>query len=339
MPFNPNKAIAEIGEKKIIRDFLRPLFDGDHQKPFLGNDCAVLVVGAEKDVVLSTDRVPADLIAFRKGIIDYGGLGRYLAVLNLSDIAASGGVPLGLMLNLGMPDQLLFKDLRMFCVEFKRAVEKVNARIVGGDITSSGEFSASATSIGVVPKGRALSRSGAKPGDYIFVSNPLGITPAAFMCVLELGWSQELLRYKSSLMDVFARPEAQIPLGVELRASGLCTACMDNTDGYSECFYELSIESGVKFVLDRHKLMVPEAVRAVAQAAKVGELELALRAGADFGLVGTVSDPSIIGHLRQKGWPALWVVGRVYAGEGVVIRNGDRETEVLRQGWNYFVKR
>lgn len=338
VPFDSGRSIGSIGEKRLIKEFIRPLFDGDHATTFLGNDCGVLDIGSGNDIVVSTDRVPADIIAFRLRVIGYSGLGAYLAVLNLSDLSAAGAAPIGLLLNLGLPPTLKFGELSAFCTQFKVTVEGYNGRVLGGDITASSELSVSASAIGSVPRGAALSRGGARPGDAIFITKSFGVTPAAFEAFLRLGDKTEVSLYREHLARNFVRPYAEIELGIALRNSGVCSSCMDNTDGYSECFYELSLESRVKFVLEEERILVPPEVLAVAEAAKLDAVEMGLRAGADFGLVGTVSDPAILDSLRKTNWPYLQMIGRVEAGCGVVIRRGEVVSEVARSGWNYFLK-
>src|SRR4051794_35339442 len=111
---NKGLRISEIGEKRLISEFVHPLFNANDDPSGVGDDCAMLE--AETDVFLfSTDRVPADLIAFRLGILDYEGLGKYLAYLNISDIAACGGRPVGLLLNLGLPRDFLYEDFKLLC--------------------------------------------------------------------------------------------------------------------------------------------------------------------------------------------------------------------------------
>src|SRR4051812_15727761 len=95
--------IGEIGEKQIIERFLRPLFNPNNDENGVGDDCAAVELPSGTLGLYSTDRVPADLISYRSGVLDNFGLGRYLAVLNLSDIAACGGSPQALLLNFGLP--------------------------------------------------------------------------------------------------------------------------------------------------------------------------------------------------------------------------------------------
>ncbi len=109
--------------------------------------------------LFSTDRVPADLISFRLGIIDYYGLGRYLAWLNISDIIACGGRPLALLLNVGLPSDLAYDDFKALCMGFGETAAQYDCKVSGGDISSSKELSISATSIGKTQIGKALNPS------------------------------------------------------------------------------------------------------------------------------------------------------------------------------------
>ncbi|HEV2486290.1 MAG TPA: AIR synthase related protein [Terracidiphilus sp.] len=141
------KLLSDVGEKALIRDFIKPFFNGPDDPSGVGDDCAMVSLGDEV-VLLSTDRVPSDLTAFRLGILDYSGLGDYLARLNLSDIAACGGKAVGLLLNLGLPPDIKYDDVIALCRGFGSRAEAHGATVLGGDITSASELSISATSIG-----------------------------------------------------------------------------------------------------------------------------------------------------------------------------------------------
>src|SRR5262249_49684969 len=97
------KTIADVGEKELIRSTIKPLLNPTDDHNSIGDDCAAIPIRAGSLACISTDRVPADLISFRLGIISHRGLGNYLAILNLSDIAAMGAEPVGLLLNLALP--------------------------------------------------------------------------------------------------------------------------------------------------------------------------------------------------------------------------------------------
>src|ERR1039457_6474288 len=153
-----HQRLSEIGEKALIRDFIKPFFNGSDDPAGVGDDCAMVPFGDEV-ALLSTDRVPSDLTAFKLGILDFHGLGDYLARLNLSDIAACGGRAVGLLLNLGLPNDIAYEDVQALCRGFGGCAERHGATVLGGDITSACELSISATSIGKAIRGQVLTRS------------------------------------------------------------------------------------------------------------------------------------------------------------------------------------
>ncbi len=179
MEHDVESRVGGVGEKALIRDFIKPYFNAKDDLSGVGDDCGMVAFGSEV-ALLSTDRIPADLIAFRLGLLDYKQLGDYLARLNLSDIAACGGRAVGLLLNLGLPDSISYGDVQQLCRGFGECATRHNTLVLGGDITHASELSVSATSIGRCPEREVLSRRYAAPGDSIFLSRPLGLTPAAF---------------------------------------------------------------------------------------------------------------------------------------------------------------
>lgn len=333
---DPGSYVSDIGEKRLIEEFIRPFFEPPDGPRTIGDDCALVEVPGGSDVVLSTDRVPADLIAFQHGIIGHEGLGRYLAALNVSDIAASGGEVTGLLLNLGLPAAMRFGELRELCEGFLACATELGARVLGGDVTASGELSIAATGVGIVPKGRGLRRNGARPGDWLFVSKSLGVTPAAFTYLLSLARPQRLAHLEGQLFKNFTHPTPLPELGRELSRSGVCTSCMDNTDGYSETLHELSRESGARVVLEAEKVEVADCVLEVAREAGVTPLDAALGPGADFGLVGTIKpDREWVLALRRT-CGDFRIVGRIEEGAGVVVELACGQVPLARSGWNYF---
>lgn len=175
-----DQTISEIGEKRLIRDYLTPFLNPDGNRSLVGDDCAIIDTRETSALCVSTDRVPHDLVSFRLGLIDYRGLGNYLAVLNISDIAAMGATPVGLLLNLGLPPDLKFKDLSSLLDGANSACNSYGCKIIGGDLSSSPVLSISATSLGFSSKNAPLYRTQASPGDCIYCTSPLGITSTAF---------------------------------------------------------------------------------------------------------------------------------------------------------------
>lgn len=333
---NPRQTVRDLGEKGLIENILRPLFNPDNEKNSIGDDCAAVEVPAGSFAILSTDRIPADLISFRAGILRTVDLGRYLAVLNLSDVAACGGIPTALLFNCAVPPDFLVRDLVGLSVGLRDVASKFGASIVGGDISSSSEVSLSATVVGHVERELMLRRSGAKVGDTVFVTRPLGLTCVALdYCIDRPGhsWLSDDQRYK--LEGQFLRLDPEIGIGRILAQSGNCTSSMDNTDGVGQTLSELARESGCAVVVQERDLVLDEIVLAAAQAAGGDPLKFAFGPGADFCLVGTLAGEWKEAEARNL-HPNLQIIGRVTEGRGVFIQKQGRRDPLSFRGWNYF---
>jgi thiamine-monophosphate kinase len=329
-----SQKLFEIGEKVLIRDFIKPYFNSTDDPAGVGDDCAMVASGNEL-ALFSTDRIPSDLSALKLGILDYHGLGNYLARLNLSDIAACGGCAVGLLLNLGLPSELEYEDAQAICRGFGACAERHNTTVLGGDLTSAQEISISGTAIGRVSRDHVMTRRDARPGDSIFASRQLGLTPTAFRVLFGNLQSELPKDSLDVLMRQFTDLEPMLPLGRALSASAARGACMDNTDGIGQTLAELSEASKCAFVIHRSQLCIPPIVGRVAGILGVDPLDIIFDAGADFSLVGTLrGDWSNDRASAAVGYP-LQIIGRVDVGNGVWLEAGERHPLAFR-GWNYF---
>ncbi len=335
------ETITSLGEKKIIDKLIKPLFNPNNELFGIGDDCAMLECSNNELVLLSTDRIPADLISFKYGLIDYFDLGRYLAHLNFSDIAACGGNPIGLLLNFGLPNNLLLKDLKSILNGVKSVVDKYDCKILGGDITLASEISISATSIGKVKKKRVLTRRNAKVGDYIFTSRPLGLTPAAFeyFCNLKPNGFKISKANEAKLLKQFTEMYPMFELGQQLSLSHCCTSCMDNTDGLGQSLLEIAQLSEISMLIEKDKIVVTDLVEIIGSKTKQDSILFAFGAGADFSLVGTLdgnkSEEDYVKKFRN-----ITLIGRVIKKQKkkVLINNKKNIYELKFKGWNYFKK-
>ncbi len=334
--YNEKRLISDVGEKSLIRDFIKPFFNADDDPCGVGDDCAMIRIG-ETMVLLSTDRVPADLTAFRLGILDFRGLGDYLARLNLSDIVACGGRPAALLLNLGLPATLEYDNVTAICAGFRDRAEAHQCKVLGGDITSSLELSVSATSIGTVQADRVLRRRGAQPGDSVFISRPPGMTPAAFEYFLGQPKHELPKADVDRLREQFSTMAPMVELGEQLGHSGLCTSCMDNTDGIGQSLAELAEASRVSFIIEEKLIVIPEIVAKVANLRDKEPLDFLFNGGADFSLIGTLRGDWNSNMATAQFGPSLRIIGRVAEGEGLLLKRGDDAQELCFKGWNYFL--
>lgn len=325
--------LAEIGEKRLIAEIVKPIFNAGDDPAGVGDDCALLALPPGHELLLSTDRVPADLIAFECGILDHRGLGDYLARLNLSDLAAAGGEPLGLLFNAGVPPTMRTDTFAELCAGLRDAAARNGCAVVGGDMSFSAELSLSATAVGAVPHGQALSRRGARAGDVIVTTRPIGLTPAAFATVTRAAPLELRAAEAERLRGQFTAMEPLFACGRLLRELG-ASATMDNTDGLAQSLRELAAASGAAFVVERARVRLDELVMRVAAAIGVDPLEFAFGPGADFSLVATVPAAA------AAALPCDVVpIGRVQGGAGLWLDEGGWCSELNAPGWDHFAPR
>lgn len=328
--------LKDIGEKALIADIIRPLFNPDRFPTRVGDDCALIEVSGDLCVCVSTDRVPADLRSFKLGLIDFRQLGQYLAVLNISDIAAAGGRPVALLLNLAFPPDFLVDDFQALLGGAKDAADRYGVVISGGDLSDSAEMNLVATSIGLVNRRQALLRSGAKPGDRVFCTDYIGISAAAFAHYLRPSGTNPLpltVDQELVLTKHFRDPVPQVELGQRLATSGSWTSAMDVTDGVAQSFSEIAAASSCGIILDADSLPVHEICRLVASHYKLDPIDLVLGAAADFQLVGSLN-PSRPGFEDLA--RSLRIIGEVVDDAGVFLRSSGVLTKLTPRGWNYY---
>lgn len=280
-----------------------------------GDDGAVLAPSPGCELVMSIDTLisgrhfPEDLPA-----ADIGW--RSLAV-NLSDLAAMGATPRWCLLSLSLPDASA-DWLEAFCDGFYALAEQAGIALVGGD-TVRGPLMITVQVTGEVPAGRALLRSGARPGDRICIAGVPG-EAAAGLAQWQAGVRDDLLSAR------FCRPQPQLALGQKLR--GVASACIDISDGLLADLGHVLDESGVGAELLLTQLPVSGAL------SDWGSEEAVLRAqlagGDDYLLLFTLlpgfnlpRDAVQIGRIRSE--TGLAVLGR----DGMPLT-------ALPAGWDHF---
>jgi thiamine-monophosphate kinase len=222
----------------------------------IGDDCAVWQPRSRYETIVTTDQL-VEGVHYRPEQ-PAKTLGARLVGRGLSDIAAMGGEPRLAFLNVAWPASLPERWRLDFLRGF--GAETIHWRTVwaGGDVSgTAGPAVASITVIGETPTGNALLRSGARPGDGIYVSGRLG----------------------AASMKITPR----LALGQTLRRRKLATACMDISDGLSTDLHHLCEESGVGALLEASR--IPAAGRASAPQA----LDQALNWGEDYELLFTAA--------------------------------------------------
>ena len=315
-----------LGEFDLIhRFFTRQPFRHRETALGVGDDCALLRCPAGMELAVTADTLVSGVHFLPD--VDPESLGHKALAVNLSDLAAMGAAPAWATLALTLPavDE---PWLESFARGFFALAERHGLELVGGD-TTRGPLSITIQAMGLVPAGAALLRSGAKPGDSIYVSGPLG----------SAGLGLKIRRGETALADAEAvarleRPEPQVRLGQLLR--GAASACIDISDGLAADLGHILAASGVGGFVDVDRLTVAEAVRRYA--AETGDESLPLTAGDDYELCFTVPPPHQEGLQQRLSEAGLHLlpVGRIEAESGLrLLRKGEPLTPTTA-GYEHF---
>ncbi len=294
----------------------------------VGDDAAVLKVPADRELIACTDTLiegrhfPVGFAAF-----DIGW--RSLAV-NLSDLAAMGAEPRWATLALTLPS-IDEEWLEEFVGGFRALALAHGVALVGGD-TTRGTLSLTVQALGTVPPGTALRRSGAAPGDLLYVTGWPG-DAAAGLALLQgtLGGSGA---DRAALELKFRRPEPRVAFGQKLR--GIASACIDVSDGLAADLGRLAAASGVGAVVRAAELPLSRALYTLAGEARARAYSLG--GGDDYELLFTVPAAGRAALARAtaaSGAPACHCIGEILAGRGVRVV-GEKGDLPLPKGWDHF---
>jgi len=296
----------------------------------IGDDCALLNIPADQQLAVSMD-VLVETVHFPVGAPAALIAERALAV-NLSDLAAMGARPLGFTLGLTLP-RIDEPWLQSFSNGLRESALRYRCPLLGGD-TTRGPLQIAIQVHGTLPAGTALTRSGAKVGDEIYVSGTLGRAGLA-LSVLENTLPAAYAEQRAELLNAYYQPQPRLALGAALR--GIASAAQDVSDGVLADLGHIARSSNVCMQLDAAAIPVASVVRALRDPAAA--LELALTAGDDYELVFTAAPDEHAAVLAAavSAGVAVSRIGSVAAGQGVEVRTADGQLlHFARQGFQHF---
>ena len=240
----------------------------------IGDDCARLRLPAGQEALITTD-FSLEGVHFRRDWHPADSAGYRCLARGLSDIAAMGGDPLAAFLSLALPRDLPQTWVDGFLDGLLRLASRFRVPLAGGDVAESPSgILADIVVVGSVPAGQALLRSGARPGDSLYVTGQLGLA-AATAHALGRG---EKIPAKSKDAAAHFYPTPRIAVGRALR--GLASAALDISDGLSTDLAHLCQESGVGALLAEHS--IPRGI-----SFQGSSLHYALHGGEDYELLFT----------------------------------------------------
>lgn len=236
----------------------------------IGDDCAILRAAHGHDLLITTD-LCIENVHFRRAWHPAASVGHRCLTRGLSDIAAMGGEPLACFLSLGLPPRLPQRWVDDFLTGFLDLARRFQAPVAGGDISAAPAVVADVVVAGQVHSGTAVLRSGARPGDRVYVTGELGASGA----VLKELYAGRRIRPKADNRHFYPSPRLEI--GEWLRRKKVATSMIDLSDGLSVDLAHICEESGA----------CAEITAAAVPVGKGASLELALHSGDDYELLFT----------------------------------------------------
>ena len=320
-------------EDRLIEKLREVAGEGSDVKVGIGDDAAVLRREGG-DLVITTD-VLVESVDFSPQE-EAAVIGRRAFSVNASDLAAMGARPEHFLLAIAFPSG---RGPEFALAVVRGAVERgreFGATLVGGDISRAPVVMVAVTLWGR-PEHEPLRRSGARPGEALFVTGFPGRAAAGLWltrhpdAAVPPGSASELL---AALRD----PEPRVALGRRLGRERLASAAIDVSDGLGIDAGRLARASGVRLVLEASRLPVSPALSACARAAAVDPLDWIVSGGDDYELLLTAPEPAepALARAARDNGVALTRIGRVEPGEGAALVTGTRTVEISSLGYDHL---
>ncbi|HEY7417349.1 MAG TPA: thiamine-phosphate kinase [Ktedonobacteraceae bacterium] len=339
--------ISAPGEFELINRLTHGLAKRDDIVQGVGDDCAVLDTDADTHLLATCDcQVEGVHFILRSSPPEQ--VGRKAIAINISDIAAMGGVPRYALISLIVPSCLPAETVDRVYEGLRAEALRYNITIVGGNIAEAGpseQLVIDITLLGTVEQGRALLRSGARVGDLLCVTGTVGDSACGLYTLLHPDYP-----YPQEALDVVQRrhriPEARVQVGRILSSYGpsIVTALLDISDGVSGDLDHLCECSHVGARVEQARLPLSPALRKVAEMTKQDPYHWALHGGEDYELLFTVvpaAAQDVIARVQAEcsvPVTTIGAIGEAQQGLQLVSQSGQLEQLPLKS-WDHLKPR
>jgi thiamine-monophosphate kinase len=330
--------LTELGEFGFIDRIAHLLTTHDSRVvKGIGDDCAVIQISEDTNLLFTTDL----LIERTHFLLDWQApqiLGSKALSVNLSDIAACGGIPREAFVSLAIPDRLGIEWLEDFYTGMADVADRFGVSVIGGDTTHSlSDFVINVAVTGFVGTREVLLRDGARPGDLIAVTGALGDSAAGLASLLKRISAPSHMN--SGLVEAHLNPRPHIHEGRKLAQSGFCHAAIDISDGLSSDLGHVCKQSGLGAIIFEDKIPVSEPLQRLAQELAVNPLDWVLNGGEDYVLLAAIDKENF--HQLAKiaaadGW-ALIEIGEFLSEPGIsLLKVSGEKISIIPRGWDHF---
>ncbi len=323
--------VRNLGERRLIQLF-RELITPYEKALLSGIEDAVAIPINDDAIVVNSDMLVASTDVLPG--MTAGEIAWKAGVMGLSDLAAKGALPWGILVSLGLPQDTdadfataLVSGLNSVCREH-------DTYYLGGDTNQCLELVIDCTAIGSVPKKHLIRRSGARAGDVIAVTGEFGYTAALFKAISNE--DKKAIKHIGKIREKALHPKARIKEGHALAQANLVSAAIDSSDGLAWSLHELATASGVGFQIN--SLPIPSLCLKFAATNKLDAIDLALYGGEEFELVLTIPAekwPEAHVTIHNIGGHLIPIGKVVDKPERMLIMN-DEERVIAPKGYEHF---
>ncbi|MBD3228772.1 MAG: thiamine-phosphate kinase [Candidatus Lokiarchaeota archaeon] len=248
------------------------------------NDAGVVEIDGENLLVVTTD-----MIGYKTHIPDIATpkqIGKKSITVNISDLAAMGAKPLGVVMSIGFPSDLETQYIDKIAKGMNEAAASYSTCVFGGDINKTDDIILAGTAIGKTSKKQLFTRNDAEEGDIVCVTGNLGDSAASYYA-----WKNQLSlspNIKEKIFPRFLDPKARIRESLILRDMQIVSSCGDISDGLGWELYKTGKASKVGFEIREDLLPINDEVYEIADKLNLNPLDMILYHGEDFELILTI---------------------------------------------------
>jgi thiamine-monophosphate kinase len=367
--------VADVSERELVARIRQHLMPApDWLLVGIGDDAAVVEPPRNRVEVLSVDAI-VEGIHFSRAFVPPDAIGHRALAVNLSDLAAMGAAPRLALLSMALPAGLPLADFDAIAAGFAALAARHQLHLAGGNLTRSpGPLMIDVTVVGTVKRRQALTRSGARPGDDLYVTGRIGSAAAGLALLREAtaaGAAGAVVSHKSSvvsqqspvasssrqtgddglktddfglrtddlrLVTAYLFPSPRVRMGLQMSRNRAASACMDLSDGLADAAHQMADASGVGLTIDAAALPIDPAARQFFETRGKDAVTEALTGGDDYELLVAVRPRTQrrFAAAARHGDAPLTRVGRCTDGRAVTLQRGADDAPPLPHGYRHF---
>lgn len=330
------RAISSLGEFDWLKKLLPRLYWPSSYSQLCigpGDDAGVLRINPHRVLVATTDAM-VEGIHFESKWFSWEDLGEKVLAVNLSDLAAMGEVKsLAALVTVAFPGDTPVNSVDKFYQGLDKCAKRWKTGFLGGDTVGSPKgWFVSVTLLGEANLDHLISRKGAKEGDYLAITGPLGHAAAGLEVLqkrkTDWGWTKPLVK-------AFCHPQPRLRIGGILGRQRLASSLIDSSDGLEASVRLLAEASGLGARIDLAEIPVSPALQRWSQYAQRSPEDYVLSGGEDYELVFTVS-PTRWSQLQRQ-LPQVIRIGQMRPRlEGCWAIHNQREIPLKGYGFRHF---